>query len=157
MVRAILLPYCVTQGCKVYYGSRLTCSLASSWPSQCRARPSYACGTQKWRDSQWPPCHLRYLDEFDFEGGCADQPGTAHFPSSAWAPKTWLCHHRQARQDSSDSELIVPSRRVTSFGDYRRSTLRATTWGFPALVTACVCSDSLGRSNTYECRTRSST
>jgi hypothetical protein len=158
MVRATLLTHCVTQVCEVYYDSRLTCNLASSWPSQCRARPSYACGTQKWRDSQRPSCHLRYVDEFDFEGGCADQPSTSHFPSSAKAPKSilWLCHDRQMQRDSSDSKLIVPYRRVINFGDYQRFTLRATMWVLSTLVTACVCSDCLSRSNTYESRTRSS-
>lgn len=159
MVRATLLPDCVTEGCEFYYDSRLTCKLASSWPSQCRARPSHACGTQKWRDSQRPPRHLRYVDEFDFEGGCPDQPGTAHFPSSTRVSKPFLrlCHDRQTQQDSSDRKLTLPYRRVTSFGDYQRSTLRAITWVFSTLVMACVCSDSSTRSNTYECRTRSST
>ena len=79
-----------------------------------------------------------------------------HLPGSS-KPFLSLCHDRQTQQDSSDRKLTLPYRRVTSFGDYRRSTLRAITWVFSTLVMACVCSDSSTRSNTYECRTRSST
>jgi len=77
MVRPALLPECIKQGFESYYDIRLTGKLASSRPSQRRARPSHACGAQEWRDSQRPPCYLRYVDELNFEGGGTDQPGTA--------------------------------------------------------------------------------
>jgi small nuclear ribonucleoprotein (snRNP)-like protein len=72
-------------------------------------------------------------------------------------PFLWRYHGGQTRQDSSDSKLIVPYRKVINFGDYRRSMLRATMCVVSVLFMEWVGSNSLSRLNTYEYRTRSST
>lgn len=48
--------------------------------------PPDAGGAQEWRDPQWTPRYMRYVDEPHAEGGGADQPGTLHLLSALFLP-----------------------------------------------------------------------
>ncbi len=47
----------------------------TAWPPDSRARPPHAGGAEEWRDAEWTFGYMRYVDEFDVEGGGADESG----------------------------------------------------------------------------------
>ena len=55
---------------------KLTVVAASPRPPNSRTRAPHARGAQEWRDAERTPGYVRYMDELNSQGGCADKSGT---------------------------------------------------------------------------------